>query len=123
MVASKKPIAVFDIDGTIFRSSLLIEITNAMIKIGAFPLETTTLYQPEYNNWLNRTGTYQAYLDKIILVFEKYIAGVRQETLEVISDIVIQNLSLQTYRYTRELISQLKKTHFLVAISGSPDEL
>jgi len=36
-MSSLRKIAVFDIDGTIFRSSLLIECVEAMISAGLFP--------------------------------------------------------------------------------------
>lgn len=119
----KKPIAVFDIDGTIFRSSLLVEITRAMIRVGAFPPETEEEYKQEYTAWQRRQGTYGDYIVKVITAFEHHIKGTRPETLGVMSEIVISNLALESYRYTRGLISKLKKTHFLVAISGSPAEL
>ena len=39
-----KKVAIFDVDGTIFRSSLLIEITNALIKEGLFPQKTENIF-------------------------------------------------------------------------------
>lgn len=123
MKKASQPIAVFDIDGTIFRSSLLIEITNAMILIGAFPPEARNQYQKQYLAWRRRQGSYQAYLDKVVITFEKYIKDVKQETLVAMSDIVIANLAQEIYRYTRQLINQLRDNYFLLAISGSPSEL
>lgn len=123
MEKTKKPIAVFDIDGTIFRSSLLVEITKALIDIGVFPPKASQIYLADYRAWRNRTGLYETYLDKVITSFEQNVKGVRVDILEAISSVVIDNLSLETYRYTREFIKQLGRTHFLVAISGSPDVL
>ena len=34
---TKKKVAVFDVDGTLFRSSLLIEIVETLIAAGVFP--------------------------------------------------------------------------------------
>lgn len=119
----KKPIAVFDIDGTIFRSSLLIEVTNALIQLGAFPVEISKSYEPEYLNWLNRTGTYEDYLDKLVTAFTSHIPDVHRDQLKAASEKVISNMGRRTYRYTRDLIKSLQPTHFLVAISGSPIEL
>ena len=34
-----KKVAFFDIDGTVFRSSLLIEVTNGLLNAGIFPAE------------------------------------------------------------------------------------
>lgn len=123
MANTSKPIAVFDIDGTIFRSSLLVEITRAMIKVGAFPPEAEDEYKKEYVAWRRRQGSYDDYLQKVVLTFEQHLKGVGQPVLETMSELVIKNLALESYRYTRDLINKLKQTHFLVAISGSPAEL
>lgn len=118
-----KPIAVFDIDGTIFRSSLLIEVTNALIKAGIFPPGVAELYQREYDAWLRREGSYDGYLYKLIAAFMTHIKGVKVTDLESAAETVIQNTARHTYRYTRDLIKQLQPSHFLVAISASPTEL
>src|SRR5688572_12105072 len=103
MAKASKPIAVFDIDGTIFRSSLLVEITRAMIRVGAFPPEAEEGYKQEYTAWRRRQGSYGDYLEKVVLTFEHYLKGAKQQTLEVMSEIVINNLALESYRYTRDL--------------------
>lgn len=118
-----QPIAVFDIDGTIFRSSLLIEITNALIKAGLFPAKAADAYSREYRGWLNRTGSYQTYLDRVVAVYIKYVTGLPAEEVRRTAATVIGDMSSQTYRYTRDLLTQLGKTHILLAISGSPSEL
>ena len=119
----KKPVAVFDIDGTIFRSSLYIEITNALISAHIFPPSATEIYRSAYEEWLNRDGSYEAYLEKMVETFNSNLKGTRTIAMEVMAEVVINALSRRTYRYTRDLVKQLKQTHFLVAISGSPTEL
>jgi HAD superfamily hydrolase (TIGR01490 family) len=118
-----KPIAVFDIDGTIFRSSLLIELTNSLIDRRIFRPEHASAYSREYESWLNRTGSYQDYLDKLIEAFAKKIIGLPQEAVKTASAEVVERLGQRTYRYTRGLIEGLAKTHTVVAISGSPLEM
>lgn len=53
MKNSRKKLAVFDIDETIFRSSLLIEIIEALIAGGIFPAKARKIYA-HYNNQKNR---------------------------------------------------------------------
>jgi phosphoserine phosphatase len=53
----QRKIAVFDIDGTIFRSSLLIECVNAMISAGLFPEEAREFYEGMHRRWFDRKGT------------------------------------------------------------------
>jgi HAD superfamily hydrolase (TIGR01490 family) len=119
----EKPLAVFDIDGTIFRSSLLIEVTQELIKAGVFPESISSKYDREYAQWLDRRGSYEIYLQKLVEAFKERLIGTGVTQLEEAAEKVIASSAHRTYRYTRDLITQLRKTHFLVAISGSPDEL
>lgn len=49
-----KKLAVFDIDGTLFRSSLLIELTNLLVKKKIFSTSAYKEIEGDYINWLNR---------------------------------------------------------------------
>ena len=59
----QKKLAVFDIDGTIFRSSLLIELVEKFIEEGLFPYQVQALFTEEYQRWLNRQGSYEDYIN------------------------------------------------------------
>ncbi len=74
---NKKRVGIFDIDGTIFRSSLLIELTDALIQEGVFPSKTRKTYKQALDNWVNRSGSYQKYLDTVIEAFIENIKGVK----------------------------------------------
>lgn len=116
-----RPIAVFDIDGTIFRSSLLIELTNVLIERGVFPKEVEHIYNREYTAWRNREASYEHYINKVVDAFKLHLKGVRVNDLDEAADVVIGNSARETYRYTRDLVKALQNTHFLIAISKSPD--
>mgnify|MGYP001599791473 CR=1 FL=1 len=66
----KKKVAVFDIDGTIFRSSLLIELTDALIQEGIFPESITKIYARAYKNWLERKDSYEKYIQAVVRAFD-----------------------------------------------------
>jgi HAD superfamily hydrolase (TIGR01490 family) len=121
--AGTKPVAIFDIDGTIFRSSLLIELTEQLIKAQVFPASIEGQYTDDYHAWLDRRGSYETYLKKLIEAFAEHVKGVKPVEVGAAAEQVLKQTRHQTYRYTRDLISQLKKTHFLIAISGSPVEM
>ena len=57
-----RKVAIFDIDGTIFRSSLLIELVEVFIELGLFPVEVRTQYEKEKVLWLDRKGDYESYI-------------------------------------------------------------
>jgi HAD superfamily hydrolase (TIGR01490 family) len=116
-----KKVAFFDVDGTIFRSSLLIEIVEQFIKDGVFPKDAEDIYHDSYRAWRNREGTYEAYIDDIIEAFVMHIKGVHYGVLADVGRQVVAIQSKRVYRYTRDLITELKKDgYMLVAISQSP---
>ncbi|MBI1866532.1 MAG: HAD family phosphatase [Candidatus Staskawiczbacteria bacterium] len=118
---SAKKLAIFDIDGTIFRSSLLIEITDALITEKIFPEKVRDIYAKAYENWLDRKGSYEEYIEAVVNAFVKNINGVRYSDFAKISKKVIISHQNRVYRYTRELILDLKKKkYYLLAISNSP---
>lgn len=118
-----KPIAVFDIDGTIFRSSLLIEITQALITAGHFKPDISAKYEKSYQSWLDRDGSYVDYINDVVTAYKVHVKGMEASHIEQIAGEVIASLSRRTYRFTRDMINNLKPTHFLIAISTSPTEL
>lgn len=117
-----KKVAIFDIDGTIFRSSLLIEITESLIDAGIFKSSVRKNYAKHYQDWLNRKGSYEKYIDGVVRAFENNIKGVRYEDFLKISKKVLAAKQERTYQYTRDLVKELKKkNYYLLAISNSPE--
>jgi len=120
----KSKVAIFDIDGTIFRSSLLIELVEALINNGLFPLKTKNIYASAYKDWSNRQGSYEDYINAVIVAYEKNIKGVSHEAYLKITKQVVTDNKDRVYRYTRDLIKDLKKkNYYLLAISNSPKEV
>jgi len=121
MLPYMQPVAFFDIDGTIFRSSLLIELVEQLIKEGVFPVSTRENYLRERRSWQAREGTYDAYIDEVVESFLAHIKGVHYGDFADIGRQVVAVQSKRVYRYTRDLLAELKKEgYFLVAISQSP---
>lgn len=116
-----KPVAFFDIDGTFFRSSLLIELVEQLIEEEVFPPEAALMYETELKEWQEREGDYHAYIKAVINTFMKYIKGVHYSTFAEIGKHVVKEQSKYVYQYTRDLISDLKQQgYYVVAISQSP---
>ncbi len=114
-------VAFFDIDGTLFRSSLLIELVEALISEGIFPAEARDVYHHERRQWLDREGSYDAYIAALIDAFLQHIKGVHYGTFADVGKRVVARNQKRVYRYTRDLIRELKRDgYFLVAISQSP---
>lgn len=115
------PVAFFDIDGTVFRSSLLIKLVEALVAAGVYPQEAATACLPSYTAWQNREGSYEAYIDAVIQNFLTHLQGVSYGDLVDVGYELIDNESKHVYRYTRDLIATLRaEGYYLVAISQSP---
>lgn len=117
----KKKVAFFDIDGTIFRSSLLIELVEELIADEIFKPEVRDLYKDSLKAWQNREGTYEAYIADVITAFLANIKGVHYGEFADVGRRVVSRHSKRVYRYTRDLTAKLKKEgYYLIAISQSP---
>jgi HAD superfamily hydrolase (TIGR01490 family) len=116
-----KPVAFFDIDGTVFRSSLLVELVEQLINEEVFPPEAALQYESELQAWRAREGEYEAYIEAVIATFLHHIKGVHYATFVEIGKHIVAQQSKHVYRYTRDLIVELKQqNYYLVAISQSP---
>ncbi|KKW46369.1 MAG: hypothetical protein UY98_C0029G0011, partial [Candidatus Kaiserbacteria bacterium GW2011_GWA2_58_9] len=104
MERKKRRVAVFDVDGTIFRSSLLIQLVNRLIENGAFPKETRKVYERDYEKWLNREGDYQEYIHAVVEAFNMHLKGVHYGALADAAEEVVEEQWKRVYRYTRGLI-------------------
>jgi len=117
----QQKVAFFDIDGTVFRSSLLIELVEKLIDADIFPRKARDMYQDEYEAWRNREDTYEAYIGAVVDSFLLHIKGVHYGEFADIGRIVVAEQSKHVYRFTRDLVQTLKKeNYYIVAISQSP---
>ncbi len=119
MAAQK--VAVFDIDGTIIRSSLFVELTEELIRRGILPASAEKEYNAQYQKWLNREGHYEDYILAMVRTFKRHIKGVYYGDMAEVAKDVVREQKKRTYRYTRDLIADLQKRgYFLLAVSHSP---
>ncbi len=121
MKGTKQKVAVFDVDGTIFRSSLLIQLVNRLIENDVFPKIARKVYEKDYQRWLNREGDYQEYIHAVVQAFNKHLKGVHYGALADAAEEVVEEQWKHVYRYTRDLMKELKeKGYYLLAVSHSP---
>ena len=121
MSSDQKPVAVFDVDGTIFRSSLLVELVEIMVQEGVLPKTIETHAKKAHKEWLDREGGYAEYISAVLEAFYANIKGVHYSDFAELSKQVVANQGKHTYKYTRDLLKKLKKEgYFLLAVSHSP---
>ncbi len=116
-----RKVAVFDVDGTIFRSSLLIQLVEGLIEKEVFPEKARGEFERERLKWLDREGDYEEYIDAVVRAFRRHLRGVHYGTFADAAEEMVGRQWKHTYRYTRDLLKDLKaRGYFLLAVSHSP---
>jgi len=117
--------AFFDIDGTIYRNSLLIEHFNKLIQYDLVdPGVYDSRVKENYKLWDERKGDYDKYLEGLADTYKDVIKGLPEAYNDFVSDQVMQTKGGKVYKYTRGMIRRHKEQgHLVIFISGSPDFL
>lgn len=118
-------VAFFDIDGTIYRNSLLTEHFKKLIKYELLTREEYELKVKEaFKQWDNRIGDYDKYLENITTTYVEAIKGLSVKYNDFIADQVLELEGDRVYKFTRDMIRWHKKRgDKVIFISGSPDFL
>jgi len=117
--------AFFDIDGTIFRNSLMIEHFKKMIAFEIFSPEIWyTKVKKAFDEWEKRYGEFEQYLEILAGVYLQELKGINKEYVEFVAKHVIDSNWDMVYKYSRDQIEWHKSMgHKVFFISGSPDFL
>lgn len=121
----KKIAAFFDIDGTIFRDSLM---TTNFKKLVKYEIISNKIYYSEVkdvqDNWDRRYGQYDDYIETLARVYSENLKGVDMDFLNFIADRTIEDSYEDIYKYSRARLKYHQdEGHLIFFISGSPDFL
>lgn len=121
----KQIAAFFDIDGTLYRDSLMVEHFKKLIRYEIIDPKLWHGHAKDtFLNWDKRQGNYDDYLLEICDIYVRSIIGLDKSCIEFTSEQVIKLRSDRVYKYTRSQIQWHKdQGHIVIFISGSPDFL
>ena len=126
MINTTKSFAVFDIDGTIFRSGLYREAVYELLAANQIPKTVSKSFESLELNWKKRQSdlAFKEYENAMAYAMDDILPQIRIKDFEAAANRVFKRLSDYVYVYTRGLVEELKqKGYTLIAISGSQDEL
>ncbi len=115
----KRPLAIFDIDGTLFRSAVMIEIVDRMIAVELLPKGAYAGLVAAQNAWKDRQGSFEQYNEQLVRLIEHDLVGVPEREFTALADEVIGRLKNRQYRFTHDLLERLRERGYaLLAVSG-----
>jgi len=119
-----RKLAIFDLDGTVYRWQLYHEVVFVLKEKGLFPPEMTAKLEQAYDAWTNRQAPFDVYERQVIDTLVGSLTDIPPHVFDEAAREVSERSGRKTYRYTLELMSQLKERgYFLLAVSGSQQEV
>lgn len=119
----RKQYAVFDIDGTIARTSLLQQFVRVLVHRGMLDIGIGQQIETLLHDSRQRIADdeFSAYMNQAVeLLFKSLPHKIRVDEYMELIDVVVKSSLSSTYVYTRQLIQTLKRNNFfLITISGS----
>lgn len=117
-------LAVFDIDGTLFRWQLYYEIVLQLVEQDFFDTEEANKILSSFRAWQSRTGPFNEFETVSIAALDAALPRLHSDQFEAVVASVLATSSHKVYSYTRALATQLKQDGYrLLAISGSMQEI
>ena len=118
--------AVFDIDGTIFRSGLYREVVYELISANQAPDDLLKAFSQLEIDWKTRrrSDSFKIYELAMANTFDSVLPRIKCNDFDEAALAVFDRISDYVYIYTRNLVQELKQQgYYLIAISGSQEEL
>ena len=102
--------AVFDIDGTIIRTSLFLQIVDELIARGHLPVDARSKLDQKWDAYYRRThdSAFRDYELESVNVLFGNLAKITETQYKQAVDTVTENMKGVTYTYTRDLFHKLK---------------
>lgn len=121
---NNRKLAIFDLDGTLYRWQLYHEVVFALKDKGVFPHDAVRTLDEAFASWNNRQGSFATYERHVVDTLLASLTGISPQMFDEVAREVSERSGRKTYRYTLALIERLKSEgYFLLAVSGSQQEV
>lgn len=121
-MSKQRKFAAFDIDGTIGRTSLFLQVVEELIRRDHLPKSFLFELEKKLENYKKRTSedAFTDYSQMAVKILFDNIQSVKVMDYRKAVDTVMKQAREYVYVYTRDLIRDLKEQgYFLIALSGS----
>ena len=119
-----KKLAIFDIDGTLFRWQLYHELIYRLKDQGYFPPAVSTKLDEAFLGWTSRHRSFRDYETEMIELSSAHLPSIPVDAFEQAARDVVASSGHKVYRYTRDLLARLKSEgYYCLALSGSQQEV
>lgn len=117
--------AFYDIDGTLFREALSIELLKKLYRNQIVPeYKWYNEMKPIYDKWVNREVSYDEYIERLSKIYQDSIVGINSGVIQFLAGQVIKEKGERLYRYTKNRLRWHKEQgHKIIIISGSSYDL
>jgi HAD superfamily hydrolase (TIGR01490 family) len=123
-LSAEEPLAVFDVDGTLFRRGLLPALTRRLVGEGVFSERVREELSQDYYAWVERRGSYETYDELVMELFLRELKGISVAELRRCAMVEVEAHGRRLHMYTRDIARRLKQAGYhLIAISGSPQNI
>lgn len=123
---TQQPFAAFDIDGTLFRDGLYREVALEIMRQGVVDQSLVDNVHQKLASWKSRScrNAYDEYEIALVEALEESLPNLPTVVFDAAVEKIAREQLDHVYTYTREMLTRLKKQgYFLIAISGSHEEL
>lgn len=124
--ATKRPFAVFDIDGTLIRWQLYHAVADQLVKLGHIDPQAFQSIRDARMIWKRRehAESFKDYEEQLVKLYNEVMRKITPAQFDEAVLNVFNEYKDQVYAYTRALIDELKGDGYLLfAVSGSQVEI
>jgi len=118
-----RPVAAFDLDGSLVREQLLVLLTKECFELDIFRTVAEVVFKEIRLQHRDRKITFEDYDRQIIGLFIERIKGKLRSDVEIAAKRVHDKHRDWLYVFSRTLLASLKRTHSCITITGALSEV